>query len=277
MDAAIPIVDAAIEEPARSHALHSSARTLIALAAQLHRTTPADPAATLDALAAAVAQFERSAASAGCDERTVAVASYVLCVWVDEVVAGTPWGAGRPALLQRFHGERDGSDRVLRLLTRLAERPRENWALLELFHACLSLGLQGALRTRDDSAALLETLRSRVHLALQRLDQPTALAPPWRSHGGADHRWRWRRHALAGLFALGLLALGVYTASQLQLAARADAVFASLQQLVLASRTPAAGRRRGYVGPQPSTGWHRASQPTSRRAGSGCATKRIAA
>ena len=56
-------------------------------------------------------------------------------------------GRRRAGLLQRFHGERDGSDRVLRLLSRLAERPHENRALLELFHACLSLGLQGALRS----------------------------------------------------------------------------------------------------------------------------------
>lgn len=214
-------------------ALHASARPLIALATQLRDAVIDSPAAMKQALVAAVARFERDAAGAGCDERSIAAASYLLCVWVDEVVGSTPWGAGGAGLLQRFHGESDGSRKVMRLLSRLVEQPGRHQALLELFHACLSLGLQGGLRELPDSARQLEALRQRVHLVLPQPD--VALAPTWRSAVVASTGPR-RRYVLAALLALGLAALGVYSASHLLLAERVDRVFASMQQLALASR-----------------------------------------
>lgn len=210
-------------------ALHASARPLIALASQLRRAVLDAPEAMKRALAAAVDRFERELAAAGWDERGVAAASYLLCVWVDEVVADTPWGAGGAGLLERFHGERDGSARILRLLSRLAEQPRENRALLELFHTCLSLGLTGPLHASPDVARQVELLRTRVFLSLP--NDAVTLAPAWHSAvrpGPAPGR---RRLALGALLLLGLAALGVYTSSHLLLASRVDAVFVSMQQL----------------------------------------------
>ncbi len=212
-----------------AQALHDSARPLMALATQLRRAAPVAPEGMAQALAAAVSRFERELAAAGWDERQICAASYVLCVWVDEVVADTPWGAGGAGLLQRFHGESDGGGKILCLLSRLAERPDENRALLALFHACLSLGLTGRLRGTPDAERQLETLRSRVFLTLP--NDGSALSPPWRS-AVAKGPTLWRRHLAPGLLVfLGLLALGAYSASQLQLAARVDEVFASMQQL----------------------------------------------
>lgn len=228
------------DDEQRSRALHSSARPLIALATQLRRAVLDAPEGMKRALAAAVARFERELAAAGWDERGVAAASYLLCAWVDEVVDDTPWGAGGAGLLEAFHGERGGSGRILRLLSRLAEQPRENRALLELFHACLSLGLKGELRAAPDGARQLEMLRQRVYLALPH--EPVALAPPWRSAvPPARPAWR-RRLTLSALLALGLAALGVYTASHLLLAAHVDEVFASMQKLAVAgaAQRPAA-------------------------------------
>jgi type VI secretion system protein ImpK len=159
----------------------------------------------------------------------VAAASYVLCVWVDEVVADTPWGAGGAGLLERFHGERDGGARVMQLLSLLAERPRENRGLLELFHTCLSLGLTGSLRGSADAAQAHERLRSRVFLALPQ--PPVALAPPVRPAVPPTPP-AWRRRLWPGvLVALGLVTLAVYTTSQLRLSARVDEVFASMQRI----------------------------------------------
>ena len=209
--------------------MRASARPLIALATQLRRVVLDSPDAMKQALAAAVDRFEREMAAAGWDERRISAASYLLCVWVDEVVADTPWGAGGAGLLERFHGERDGSSRILRLLSRLAEQPRENRALLELFHACLSLGLNGHLREAPDAARQLEMLRSRVYLTLPHDAVP--LSPPWRSAAASGPAPWHRRLALGALLALGLGALGVYTTSHLLLAARVDRVFASMRQL----------------------------------------------
>ena len=213
--------------PAR--ALLAHARPLITLATQLRQSALDAPEAMKQALVAAVARFERDATAAGCDERSVVAASYLLCVWIDEAVDDTPWGSGGAGLLLRFHGESDGSTKVLQLLSRLAEQPNENRALLELYHACLSLGLQGALRGSPDAARRLEALRRRVYLTLPH--PPVTLAAPLSTAVPPGSSPLRRRLLLGALPLLGLIALGVYTASHLLLAQRVDQVFASMQQL----------------------------------------------
>ena len=88
----------------------------------------------------------------------------MLCAWADEQFEAAPWGAEGAGLLLCFHGEAHRGDKLLRLLARLAEKPSEHRALLELFHTCLSLGLRAstALDNHDH-----ENLRSRVYLAVQ--------------------------------------------------------------------------------------------------------------
>ena len=228
-------------EPSAARALRAQALPLVALMARLRDATPADPAALRRSLAAAVNRFEADARVAGVDEASVAAASYVLCAWGDEQFGAAPWGAGGAGLLRHFHGEADGGDKLLRLLTRLAEKPREHRALLELFHTCLSLGLRARI---DPGNRDHETLRSRVHHALQQVAPAPALVAPWHCAAAAVSPPRAPRVALPAVLLLGVLALGVYSASQLQLAARVDGVLASLQQLMparTATATPVAG------------------------------------
>ena len=219
----------AAETSRPGRALLAHARPLITLATQLRHAALDAPEAMKQALVAAVARFERDATAAGCDERSVVAASYLLCVWIDEAVDDTPWGSGGAGLLLRFHGESDGSTKVLQLLSRLAEQPNENRALLELYHACLSLGLQGALRGSPDAARRLEALRRRVYLTLPH--PPVTLAAPLSTAVPPGSSPLRRRLLLGALPLLGLIALGVYTASHLLLAQRVDQVFASMQQL----------------------------------------------
>lgn len=219
----------AVDEPSAARALRVEALPLVALLSRLRDSAPVDPAELRRTLAAAVAHFEANARVAGVDEPSVAAASYVLCAWADEQLGATPSGTRAAGLLQRFHGEADGSGKLLRLLSRLAERPREHRALLELFHTCLSLGLRAGLSpgSRDH-----ETLRARVHLALEQASATPALVAPWHCAPAAASPPRASRIALPAVLLLGVLAMGIYTASQLQLAARVDGVLASLQRLV---------------------------------------------
>lgn len=216
-------------EPAAARALRAESLPLIALIARLRDSTSADPAALRRTLAAAVDRFEANARVAGVDEASIAAASYVLCAWGDEQFDAAPWrtqDAGGAGLLQRFHDDAGGGDKLMRLLTRLAENPREQRALLELFHTCLSLGL------RAGSVANHEALRARVHLALQQAAPVPALVAPWHCAPAAASPPRPPRVALPAVLLLGVVALGVYSASQLLLAARVDGVLASLQRLV---------------------------------------------
>src|SRR5882672_5662622 len=81
------------DESRPARALLAHARPLITLATQLRQSALDAPEAMKQALAAAVTRFERDATAAGCDERSVVAASYLLCVWIDEAVDDTPWGA----------------------------------------------------------------------------------------------------------------------------------------------------------------------------------------
>ena len=226
------------DEPAAARALRVQALPLVTLMAGLRDATPADPAALRRTLASAVNRFEAEARAAGIDEPTVAAASYVLCAWGDEQFAAAPWGGAEGAgLLQRFHGEAPGSDKLLRLLARLAETPQEHRALLELFHTCLSLGM--CTRTAFDVREH-ETLRSRVYLALQQVAPVPPLVARWHCAAAAARPPRPPRLALPAVLLLGVLALAVYSATQLQLAARVDSVLASLQKIVPAGTARAA-------------------------------------
>lgn len=218
-----------VDEPAAARALRAEGLPLIALVARLHDATSVDPAELRRTLAAAVAHFEANARVAGVDEASVAAASYVLCAWGDEQFGAASFGAGGAGLQQRFHGEADCGDKLLRLLSRLAEKPREHRALLELFHTCLSLGLRAGMA--PDSREH-EILRARVHLALEQVAPVPALVPSWHCAAAAASPPRAPRVALPAVLLLGVLAVGIYSASQLQLAARVDGVLASLQRLV---------------------------------------------
>ncbi len=223
-------------------ALHRCARPLIALATQLRSAVPARPGETAAALGGAVERFERELGEAGCDARTVTAASYLLCVWLDEVISPHTWAAPTwPAssLLLQFHDEPDGRARVFQLLDRLMLHPEADRPLLELFHVCLSLGLQGRWQDDGDGARQLAALRARLAqlLALDATPLAAPLSLRWQPALTARKPGQGRRLALAGLMLVALAGLGVYSTSQWLLAAQVDQVFASLQGLEQASRS----------------------------------------
>lgn len=228
--------------PGWAAALHRSARPLIALATQLRSAVPAKPSATAATLATAVETFERELAEAGCDDRSVTAASYLLCVWLDEVIAPHAWAAATwPAnsLLQRFHGEADGRARVFQLLDRLVKQPDADRPLLELFHVCLSLGLQGRWQEVADGARQLAALRARLAELLHLTAAPLSSMPlsaRWQPAVAPRQPGRGRRLVVAALMLTALAGLGVYSGSQFLLSRQADQVFASLQGLERVSR-----------------------------------------
>ncbi|MDH5540044.1 MAG: type IVB secretion system protein IcmH/DotU [Rhizobacter sp.] len=223
-------------------ALHAAARPLIALATQLRSAVPPNPTATCRAVHQAVADFERRLTASGCHERTVVAASYVLCVWLDEVIAPHGWAAGAwggEGLLAQFHHETDGRRRVFQLLDKLLQQPSQDRALLELFHACLSLGLQGQWQDAPDGPRHLEALRQRVARALG-LAQPNGEAPPlsarWQPVSGVRRGGRGWPLQFGAVLLCALGATGVYVASQWSLARQVDDVFAQMQGLEAGSR-----------------------------------------
>jgi type VI secretion system protein ImpK len=237
--------------------MHRSARPLIALATQLRTAVPAKPAETGAALAAAVERFEHDLVEAGCDARSVTAASFLLCVWLDEVIAPHAWaGATWPAnsVLLRFHDEPDGRARVFQLLDRLVQQPVADRPLLELFHVCLSLGLQGRWQEAADGTRQLAALRTRLAELLRLGADPLSapLSTRWQPAVTERKPGLGPRLAVAGLMLIALAGLGLYTSSQWRLAAQADQVFASLHGLERASRSAERTATLAAAVPKPS-------------------------
>jgi type VI secretion system protein ImpK len=147
--------------------LLGAANVLLALVPQLRATTShPDPARLHRQLLTRVTEFEISAQGSGVPQPKVVAARYVLCTFIDEVAAATPWGASgtwaEHNLLQEFHAEREGGEKAFKLLERLGEDVAANLDVLELFYVCIALGFEGRYRGKPNGRAQLDAITARL-------------------------------------------------------------------------------------------------------------------
>ncbi|WP_419690158.1 type IVB secretion system protein IcmH/DotU [Burkholderia theae] len=156
-------------------------------------------------------------------------ASYCLCTALDEAAMKTRWGKGEAAgvdwqsnsLALALGHDRQGGDRVFRLIDEAMESPREHLDLIELFQNILDLGFQGRYRFASEGATRLLNIRERVHGVVMtgglgfvrdiepiRLPRQTAV-DPWVRPVTARRPRRW---ILVGLIVALLLAAIGYAA-----------------------------------------------------------------
>lgn len=209
-------------------------------AASTHR----DPAALRETLARAVRAFEATAARSGVAPREVLAARYVLCTFLDETAASTPWGgsgawAGQ-SLLVMFHKEAWGGEKVFQLMAKLAEDPRANRDLLELLYIVLSLGFEGRYRVIDNGRAQLDQLRERLLGMVQAEHGPheRELSVRWQGVRAGRAMFAqlptWIVLALAGVAALAL-----YLTLVLDLGRASDPLFVAIHDLRAPTPAPA--------------------------------------
>ena len=200
--------------------LLGAANVLLALVAQLRATSShADPAALHGQLLEHIAEFESLARANGVPKTQVSAARYVLCSFIDEVIAATPWGSDgtwlQRNLLQEFHDERSGGEKAFKLLERLGEDVATNADLLELFYVCLALGFEGRYRGVAGGRAQLDAIAQRV---FEVVHPPSGQAPArtlsLRWQGVATRSRRdlsflplWAVFALGGVLLLGVFLL----------------------------------------------------------------------
>ena len=154
--------------------LLGAAATLLALIEQLRSTTAHDdPVSLRQQLLAQIAEFEAVAGANGVARPKVTAARYLLCSFIDEVIAQTPWGADSTerSLLQEFHDERWGGEKAFQLLERLGQDAAANADLLELFYVCLRLGFEGRYRGVANGRAQLDAITARVFDVVQPAEQ----------------------------------------------------------------------------------------------------------
>ena len=121
----LPPAWAALDNP-----LIDAAHPLLTVITQLRGSAHhPDPSGLRDDLARAVTSFEQAAAAAGAPRDSIIAARYLLCTFLDETAASTPWGGqgawASDTLLVRFHNETWGGEKSFQLLSRLSESAAE--------------------------------------------------------------------------------------------------------------------------------------------------------
>lgn len=147
---------------------------------------------------------------------------YALCTALDEAASLRPWGGGtgdstgpwsEHALLQTFHQEGDGGNKVFLLIGRLAANPQEHLPVLEVMLHILGLGFMGHYRTQTDGPRMVETIRNRLYTLLAAAREPVSreLSPHWQGVVAGKFRLLrsvpvWVSATLLALLLLGLFA-----------------------------------------------------------------------
>ena len=224
--------------------LLACAQPLLALVPQLRSLADlADPAGLRESLAQGVRDFEQAAQRADVSREATIAARYILCTFLDETAASTPWGSGAwgsDTLLVRFHNEAWGGEKVFALLSKLAENPEKNRDLLELVYVCLALGFEGRYRVLENGRSQLDQLRERLYQMLRSVGAAPehSLSPRWAPAQIRRRRWLSATPFWAFSAAVALIAVGAYFGLSMLLASRSDPVFASVQSIRLPSAAP---------------------------------------
>ena len=234
-DPELPVNWAANDNP-----LVDAAQPLLTIVTQLRATARhPDPSGLREDLTRSVTEFEQHAAAAGAPRESIVGARYLLCTFVDETAASTPWGGqgawASDTLLVRFHNETWGGEKSFLLLSRLSEAPQKNRHLLELFQLCLALGFEGRYRVLPNGRAQLEQLRERLFQMLrQERPQPEqGLSPHWTPAIVSRRPWFTATPFWVFCSFAAAAAIGSYLYYASSLAGQSDAAFAAVAALRL--------------------------------------------
>jgi type VI secretion system protein ImpK len=231
---AAPFVPFDISGPGSSPFMRAASSLLLLLGrlrASLSRGTYVHLA---DQVAQAISQFETDLRDAGIAPEQIQTAKYALAATADDIVQNLPsqdrhvWT--QYSMLARFFGERTGGVRFFTELDRVKQNPALNLGLLELMHACLSLGFEGIHRTSAGGAGTLQGIRRDLYETIKRVQPRTVeeLSPHWRGQEIAMRASRTRVPVWSMAALAAVLLLGVYLVLRNILSDQAEAVAATL-------------------------------------------------
>ncbi|MBO0904359.1 type IVB secretion system protein IcmH/DotU [Jiella sonneratiae] len=181
--------------------------------------------------------FARKAAAGGYSADDAKRGQYALCATADDIVQNLPSREREEWLkypmLARFFGARDSGVEFFEVLRDILANPAAEYDLLELYHACLSLGFVGKYRTGHGGDAGLSNERRQVYEALRRVRArpDDDISPRWQGQAiaaralkGAVPVW-----VVASLAAVALV--GLFFTLRILLAGDAEAVAEELTAL----------------------------------------------
>ncbi len=189
--------------------------------------------------------FTRRARELGLEPKSVQLAHYILCAFLDDAVMSTPWGASSPwsrqSLLVAYHNDTQGGDRMFHFAEQMERDPNREPRLVELLYQCLSLGFEGRAALDPRGQSLLHNRRAGLAALIQRQRsaQPADLSPQWRGQTIASGRFAPQVPLWAVLAGLALVALILFSALLFRLTSRSDAAIEALDQAVGHQTAPA--------------------------------------
>lgn len=172
---------------ANRNPISRAAAPLLLLLGRLHLTmTDAQFDALMRDVYNAIKKFEQDLRSAGIADDQIRSAAYALCATSDDIVQNLP-SAGRHqwtqySMLTQFFGQATGGVEFYQLLEKAKQDPGRNFGVLEVMHACLSLGFYGKYRAIQGGQQGLERERRDLHEILRRVRPRPGddLSPHWR-------------------------------------------------------------------------------------------------
>jgi type VI secretion system protein ImpK len=181
-----------------------------------------------------IRDFEKKAGEAGVAPEDIMVAKYALCGTADDIVQNLP-GTDRHvwmqySMLAQFFQVRTSGVGFFEELKKILANPAPRYDLLELMHACLSLGFEGQYRGAAGGDVELQRWRRDVYQTLRHLRtrNDDDISPRWqgmaklmKSVGAAIPLW-----AIAGV--VGAALVGVYLLLRFLISADGEALAARL-------------------------------------------------
>jgi type VI secretion system protein ImpK len=206
-------------------------------------------------VARSIKEFERSSLAKGIDAEQVQIAKYTLCATADDIVQNLPGGDKHVwlqySMLAQFFGERTSGTVLFEKIRQLISNPTVYYDLLELIHACLSLGFEGQYRAAAGGDIELQRIRRDVFQTLRtvRPRGTDEISPRWRGvmtkmGGLGDGIPLWAIAALASAFLAAL-----FMALRFLIAADGDAMASTLVDLH--PKKPVEIRRSNEAVPMP--------------------------
>jgi type VI secretion system protein ImpK len=226
--------------PIAANPLMRSAASLLLLLGRLRASlSRAGSGQLMDQVAQSIVQFEADARAAGVPTEQINPAKYALAATADDIVQNLPtddrhlWT--KYSMLVRFFSERTGGVKFFQELDRAKQNPAANLGLLEIMHACLSLGFEGVYRASSSGggAGALQGIRRDLYETIRRVQPKTIedLSPHWRGQtiGIIANRFRVPIWSIAAVAAVILL--GIYLVLRNMLSNEAEAVALKMANL----------------------------------------------
>jgi type VI secretion system protein ImpK len=224
---AIRALDVADDNP-----IMRAARPLLVLLSNLRVSGSQQKVAPLmEAVAQSIGEFERDMRDAGVPEDQTITAKYVMCATADDIVQHIP-GSDRHvwtqySMLSRFFQTRTSGVGFFDELAKVKANPAVYYNLLELMHACLSLGFEGQYRSSGGGDVALQQIRRDVYHTLRHIRPRVGdeISPHWRGQEIAAETGSARVPVWAVASIAAAILLGIFVAMRFLLSQSSE-VFA---------------------------------------------------